>query len=188
MREESKYYKKTYNNVWTTYCMLGVKLPALTQFNVESLGQSDEAGMKPTVDGLIISHFRWYSMSSLYGSKLKTGSSKLLYSKPDFGHTRCLRGRHWWRNAGRSYSKFLLLLLGRVNEVWCQLQYHHQTRANFVTYGTSTNNGDSDGNSNSDSDGSSDSDSDGSNEGDGAKKTCIQDEPGMLVNHEITTK
>ncbi len=100
-----------------------------------------------------------------------------------FGNTRCLREWHWWRNARKSYSKLLLLLLDRVNEVWCQLQYHHQIRANFVTYRTSTNNGDGDGDSNADSD----SDSDGSNEGNGAKKKSTQDEPGMLVNHGIIT-
>ncbi len=47
-----------------------------------------------------------------------------------------------------------------------------------MTYETSTNNGNDDGNN--------DSDSDGSNKG-SVKKTCIQDESGMIVNHEITT-
>ena len=88
----------------------------------------------------------------------------------------------------------MLLLLDKINEIGCQFQYHHQTRTNFVIYRTSINNGDSDNNNNSDSDNDSDSDSNDnsnndsnySNKGDGAKKTCIQDEPGTLVNHRIT--
>ncbi len=79
----------------------------------------------------------------------------------------------------------------RVNKFSCQLQYHHEIRANFVTYWTGTNNGDGDNNSNSDSDndsdGDSNGDSDGSNEGHGAKKICTQDKPSILVNHGITT-
>ncbi len=130
MHEECRYYKRTHNNVLTTYFTLALKHPAptLVLYNIERLlGQNQEAGIKPTPGGLIISHFRWYSMSCLYGSRLKTGSSRPSYSKLDFGNTRCLCGQHWRRNAGRSYSKLLLLLLSRVNKVSCQLQYHHQT-------------------------------------------------------------
>lgn len=47
-----------------------------------------------------------------------------------------------------------------------------------MTYETSTNNGNGDGNS--------DSNSDSFNKG-SVKKTFIQDEPGMIVNHEIST-
>lgn len=67
-----------------------------------------------------------------------------------------------------------MLLLDRVNKVWCQLQYYYQTRANFVTSKTSTNNGDNDNNN--------DGDSNGFNKGDNARKICIQDKPNMLVN------
>lgn len=75
----------------------------------------------------------------------------------------------------------MLLLLTRVNEVWCQLQYHHQIRANFVTHKTSTKDGDHNGDSNGDSN----SDSDSSNEGDSIKKTRTEDEPDTLINHGI---
>ncbi len=55
-------------------------------------------------------------------------------------------------------------------------------KANIVTYRTSTNNGDDNGDN-----GDSNNNSDRSNEGDGAKKTRIQEEPGTLINHKITT-
>ncbi len=189
MREKCKYYKKTYNNVWIIYYTLAVKFPALTQYNVKRLGQSKEAGIKPTVGGSLISHFLWYSISCLYSSRLKTDSFRPIHSNTDVGNTKCLRGRHWWRNTRRSYSKLLLLLLGRVHEVWGQLQYHHQTRANFVTYGTSTNTGDGGGDNNGYRNGSKNGDNNVSSNGDSnsdsdMKKTRTQDEPGTLVNHK----
>ncbi len=112
--EEYWYCNRTHNNAWTIYFRLALKhpTPTLVLFNVKRLlGQSQEAGMKPSAGGSIISHFWCYSMSSLYGSRLKKSSSRPPYCKPDFGNTRCLHRRHWWRNVGRSYSKLLLLLL-----------------------------------------------------------------------------
>ncbi len=71
----------------------------------------------------------------------------------------------------------MLLLLSRVNVILCQLQYHHQIRANFVTYKTSINNDNDNNNSNCDSN--------SSNKGDSVKKICTQDKSGTLVNYEI---
>ena len=84
-------------------------------------------------------------------------------------------------------EELLLLLLVRVNEVWCQLWYHHQTRANFVIYNTSINNSDSDSHNDSDSNSDSNNNSDYFNKGDSVKKICTQDKSGILVNHKIIT-
>ena len=68
--EECRYCKRTHKNAWNTYCMLAFKLPAPTLFNIERLGQSEEARMKPTAGGSF-SHFLWYSMSILCGSRVQ---------------------------------------------------------------------------------------------------------------------
>lgn len=67
----------------------------------------------------------------------------------DFGNFEYVRRQHQWKNAKKSYFK--LLLLGKVSEVWYQLQYHHRTKANFVNYanGIINSNSDSDDDSNS---------------------------------------
>lgn len=60
-------------------------------------------------------------------------------------------------------------------------------KGNIVTYRNNTCNGDSNRDSGGDNGGDSDSINKGFNKSYSTKITCIQDDPGTLVNHRITT-